>query len=335
MGPYNHDESNIVLACGMTRDEFEEYGEYSTPTLILQKCPKRFLALQLQAAINVKEDKKLTFICQNSKFRKALVPKIEKNVHPALSKIVTENAEDLIDHVTSNYILFNFAVFHHKIINALHAFYNKKSKIVEFLDNNYTKEELLLVLSYAFMIKQRTAVAEKLMKGEEEEVAKKLIKMLGENLNTIEFDVKEYTEEELQITPWAEEKVNRDIDQNIGNPEWLKATNIYNLFGVHSECAKTTHGIEILSGLDILFNNDYTDIERACHLENILWNVHRHNENEYTEGYAFVKMVMELNFNKLNWRHQFALHDRVGRVLLLKQNKPTREDIMYIMQNVF
>ena len=327
MGPYNHDESNIVIACGMTRDELEEYGEYSTPTLI---------ALQLQASINVKENKKLTFICQNSKFRKALVPKIDKNVHPALSKIVTENAEDLIDHLTSNFVLFNFAVFHYKIINALHAFYNKKSKIVEFLDNNYTKEELLLILSYAFMIKQRTAVAEKLMKGEEEDVAKKLIKMLGENLTTIEFDGKEYTEEELQITSWTEEKVNRDIDQNIGNPEWLKATNMYNLFGVHSECAKTTDNIEILKGLDILFSsNDYTDIEKACHLENILWNVHKHNENEYTENYAFVKMVMELNFNKLNWRHHFALHDRVGRVLLLKENKPTKEDIMYIMQNVF
>lgn len=337
MGPYNHEDGNIVKACGFTRDEIQEYSEYSTPTLILEKCPKRFLCLQVETAVDSLHDDKLKFIVQNSKFRKLQIAKISKHVHPELSKLVQENAEDLVDYVTTNLVLFSFATWHYELFTVLNSFYTKKSKAVEFLESNYTKEELLLVLSYAFLRKQKALIASKLLEGKKDkDIAEKLMEVIGNNLADIKFEGKDYTEEELQITPWSEEKINRDIDQNVGNPEWLKATNTYNLFGAHSECAKTTTDIGIVEGLDMVFeSNEYTDIEKALHLENIIWNVHKHCEKQVTGSYAIMKMIIELHANKLNWRHHFALHDRVGRVLLLKENKPTKEDILYIIQDIY
>lgn len=343
MTPYNHDAKNIIDACGFTREEVEEFTQYSTPTLILEKCPKRFLALQVQAAVKTSDNKALNFVCQSSKLKKLQIPRtVNKHVHPRLHELVKENAEDLLETITKNIVLYSFATWHYQVIFTLDILYDKKSKSVEYIENIYTKEELLLVLAYAFLIKKKALATKMLLRDQRlfeksgEEITSKLKEIITNELDLIRFDGKEFTDEELEITPYDDEKINREIDQNLPKDQWLKSSNIYNLYGIHTDCAKTTEGTNLIESLDMLYNSrDYTELEIACQLENLLWNIQRHNVEEFGEDNTFVKCLIEFVGNKLNWKHQFAIHDRVGRVLLLKENKATREDILYIMQEVF
>lgn len=339
MEPYNHEEGNIIVACGFTEDQIEQFKKFDSPELILENCPKRFMAMQVQAACDM--DKSLGLVCANTKFSKIRVPKIDKYVHPALDALVRENLKDLPTKITENYILFQFARYHYKMISMVKTFYSKKSKTVEFLENNYTKEELLLILMQAFIVKNKANMISEIIKKEKDGAKKALLATLQElmtdNNAQIEFTGKEYSDTELGITSFDEEVINREIDQNIVKEDWLKGTNVFQIHGASTECAMSTNGIELREAMDSVFNTDmYTPIEKACHVENILWNKHKHNKKNYGEEPAMLKVVIEMLTSKnQDWRHKIALHDRIARVYLFKANNITQNDVEYLVNEVF
>lgn len=342
MLPYNHNASTISEACAIDEDMVTQLEESTSPSELLD-YDKRILAYVAVKMIPMPKEK-VKHLCNNTKFAKNNPIKVNKVVHPELHRLIVENIDSLQKTFTENLILFSFSGWHLKVIGYLQLFYNKFSKVVEFCEINYTKEELVLLIAIANLMKEKALAQqkkiEKLTKGSKETSIKALLKALAEDEDddklSITYEGKDLTEEQLEIPDFNKvDKIDRDIDQNIGNPLWIQASNAPYIYGVSQSCMQSTDEMNVVTdAIKTPFNGQYTNIEIACHMENATQNILKVVIENYGEDNAMVKLLIELQYNKTDWRHQLIMHDRVSRVLFYKNNNISLEDIQYIIHKI-
>lgn len=338
MQPYNHFAENKIEACCINESEIDVLQTANPHELL--NFDKRLLAYQAVQLIPRYKDK-AAYLCSNTKFRKNNPVRVNKHVHPELNSLIVENLDNLQKAFQENLILFSFSGWHIKVIGYLQIFYNKFSKTVEFVEMNYTKEEIILLIAVSTVMRENaTKEIDKISKLKEDSKdmsIKALLKALGEDddVLTVTYEGKELSEEELEITSFDSDKVDRDIDQNISNELWLQGSNTAHIYGVSSDCMMTSNGLNaIKEAIQLPYNGQYTDMEKACLLENITEGLIRAITKKYGEDILMIKMLIELQYNKTDWRHQVIMHDRVSRVMYYRQNNMQMDDIEYIIDKV-
>jgi len=339
MQPYNHHAENKAEACFIEESAIDILQD-TTDLQELLSFDKRLLAYQAVQVIPRFKDK-AAYLCSNTKFAKNNPVKVNKHVHPKLGELILENLDNLQKAFQENLILFSFSGWHIKLIGYLQIFYNKFSKTVEFVEMNYTKEEIILLIAASTVIRENaTKEIEKISKLKEDSKdmsIKALLKALGEedDILTVTYEGKELSEEELEIPSFDSDKVDRDIDQNIGNELWLQGSNTAHIYGVSGDCMMTSDGLNaIKEAIQLPYNGQYTDMEKVCLLENTTEGVIKAITKKYGEDTLMIKMLIELQYNKTDWRHQVIMHDRVSRVMYYRKNNIQMDDIEYIIHKV-
>lgn len=341
---YNHDNDNVIEACGFDDDINDYVQSMDNITELLTKAHPRILALYLVNAMPI-VNKPLHYISSSSKFRKTQVFKIPKAIHSELQSKIRENIEDLPDQMNKNILLHEFAAWHYNMLHAISMFYNKKSKTVEFIEVNYSKEEIMLLVAAAQRGKAEaefSQMAESLIKENEgldedmlKQIIKQAIKSAKEDTISIKYRGPMPSEEELGIV-YSDDVINREIDQNMPRKEWADSGKIFHVYGISEKIIDELEGSTIIDGINTIFTNDFTNIEKAAIVDLVISNKMRSldKESDLKDIHIYYKLWIELIFNKNDWRHQLVLHDRISRVQWFLKNNGTKDDLMYILDTV-
>lgn len=335
---YDHNNNNVIEACGLSDDVNEYIHGMDSFTDLLLKAHPRILALYLVNMVpNV--NKPLHYMSSTTKFTKMPVPKVNKPVHPKFKAIVQDNIDDLPNMMNKNMLLFEHAAWHHHLLYIAMLFFPKKSKVVEFVEMNYTKEEIMLMCA-AIQRGKAEVETQEMVEKLTSDLDSTLKELMKDTLNkiashSVKYEGKTYTDEQLGIH-FHDDPIDREIDQNMPSEDLTKGCRIQQIFGVSSDIADNLIGLSFQEGVDHIFTSNYTMAEKAVIADLVIANKMRSLEKDADihEHYIIYKLWLEMMFNKSDWRHQLVLHDRISRIQWFIDNNGTKEDLIYILDSV-
>jgi hypothetical protein len=332
MEPYNHEANNIYEACGIDEQSFKERVKENEVLEYFSVFNERELAIMLSSELAPMYTDDHTAIMVFARPHVKLRP---FNLNRKRNNFDIEQLVSDVQMLSDDVRINKFASWHSWIVLS-YALINRRSYAVKFIEENYSKSEIYVLMLFRHAMKMKGL---ELAKDNAAEMLK-MLKMIANDsspkLAPVSFDGKVKQDEEYDILGIDDDFTDRMIVQNDPTHRLLysNANSVAQIYGVSyksmldivEECDNVKHFINRVNELKL------TDIEQAVFYSSAI------DSLELEKMFCRIPITMPSlvsyyqHTNNKTWCDEMFAYDSIERVQWFLDHNVTLEDVERIIK---